>query len=273
MVFEKTKAWLKRHYYSRWPTWAGSFPYFGTKVYFPLNSHLFLRACEEGVYEKDLLRLLRAFIRPGTTYFDVGANIGLMAVPILRDVPQCQVVSFEPSPSALPFLRKTHAGCAHNARWQLIEKAIGNQPGTAEFYTFGPENSAFDGLRNTQRRREDPKVVSVPVTTLDVEWANLGKPEVSVIKIDVEGLEMGVLQGGRDCIRQKNPVVIMEWDAANLKSGKYQITDLLDWASEADYELRAANSGIVINSPELLRWQMMLGDTFVLIPAHNNKPR
>lgn len=260
------KAWLKRHYYSRWPAWAGSFPYFGTRVHFPLNSHLFVRACEEGVYERDLLRLLRAFIRPDTTYFDVGANIGLMAVPILRDVPGCRVVSFEPSPSALPFLRKTHAGCAHKARWQLIEKAIGDQPGAAEFYTFGPENSAFDGLRNTQRRRENPTVVSVPVTTLDQEWAGLGKPPVSVIKIDVEGLEMGVLLGGRTCIQEQRPVIFLEWDATNLKSGKYQETALLTWAEDAGYELRSTDSGVAIEGPEVLRWQMMLGNSFVLIP-------
>jgi FkbM family methyltransferase len=266
MLVKRIKPWLKRHYYSRWPAWAGSFPYFGTKVYFPLNSHLFLRVCEEDIYELELLRLLKAFMRPDSTYFDVGANIGLMAVPILRDVPQCRVVSFEPSPSALPFLRKTQAGSAYQTRWQLIEKAIGNEPGAAEFYTFGPENSAFDGLQNTQRRRGNPTVVTVPVTTLDLEWASLGRPTVSVIKIDVEGREMNVLAGGRECIQQQRPVIVVEWDASNLDAGKSRDTDLLEWAQQNAYELRSADTGIAITGPEVLRWQMLLGISFVLIP-------
>ncbi len=73
----------KKLLYGKFPGFAGSFPYCGVKVYFPANSLIFQRACEEKIYERDLVRLLSALVRPETAYFDVGANIGLMSIPIL----------------------------------------------------------------------------------------------------------------------------------------------------------------------------------------------
>jgi FkbM family methyltransferase len=48
--------------------------------------------------------------KPDTTVFDVGANIGLMAIPLLTHVPECRVISFEPSENSVPYLRKTIEG-------------------------------------------------------------------------------------------------------------------------------------------------------------------
>ena len=62
------------------PGLAGSFPYFGTRVFFPKNAYIFTIVCEEGIYEKELLRHIQTVVKAGSWYFDVGANIGLMSV-------------------------------------------------------------------------------------------------------------------------------------------------------------------------------------------------
>src|SRR5207302_6765911 len=98
---------LKRWLYGSCPGFAGSFPYFGTNVYFPKGSLCFRAACEQGIFEAENVRLLQGICRPGSHMFDVGANLGLMALPVLRHVAGCKVVSFEPSPNTLPWLERT----------------------------------------------------------------------------------------------------------------------------------------------------------------------
>jgi hypothetical protein len=84
------KYWL----YGRCPGFAGSFPYFGTRVYFPPGSKSFLAACEQGIFEADNVRLLQGLVRPGSYFFDVGTNIGLMSAPVLHTAPDVRIVSF-----------------------------------------------------------------------------------------------------------------------------------------------------------------------------------
>lgn len=57
-------------------------------------------------------------------------------------------------------------------------------------------NIEYDGLRHTGRV-EAGGTCEVPMTTIDIEWKNLGSPPISVIKCDVEGGEIGVLLGAR----------------------------------------------------------------------------
>lgn len=256
---------LKRWYYSHWPGQAGSFPYFGTRVHFPPNSHLFLRVCEEDIYERELLKFIRPFLRPGSSYFDIGANIGLTSVSFLRDYPECQVASFEPSPNALPFLQKTLAGSPFRARWTVIGKALGRQTGEAEFHTGGPANSAFDGLRNTHRGG-NKQVVRVPLSTLDTEWEALGRPKISVMKIDVEGAEMQVLQGGAQCLRTEQPVLLLEWNPTNLKAAACPPETLLEWAAAERYRIFSLPLAVPVADRFALRLQMIRTDQFILLP-------
>lgn len=256
---------LKRWYYNYWPGQAGSFPYFGTRVHFPPNSHLFLRVCEEDIYERELLKFIRPFLLPQTAYFDIGANIGLTSVSFLRDFPECRVVSFEPSPHALPYLQKTHAGSPFRSRWTVIGKALGNRAGEAEFHTGGLENSAFDGLQNTQRGGAKT-VVRVPLSTLDAEWEALGRPRISVMKIDVEGAELQVLQGGNACLRSEKPVLLVEWNPFNLKAAQCPVAALLDWAAAERYRIFSLPIAIPVPDPAALRLQMVRTDQFILMP-------
>ena len=77
------KHWL----YGRCPGFSGSFPYFGTQVFFPKDSLLFRYACEQGVYECRNVDVLTRLARPQTWYFDVGTNLGFMSVPVLAMAP------------------------------------------------------------------------------------------------------------------------------------------------------------------------------------------
>src|SRR5262249_31774258 len=116
------------------PFLRGRFPYYRHTVYFPLGSFTFERACAEGIYEQDTTYLILALVEPETTYFDVGANIGLLSVPVLAACPGVSVVSIEPSPDTLHFLRKTRAAAPRKEDWTVIGAAVGPENCEAEFW-------------------------------------------------------------------------------------------------------------------------------------------
>jgi hypothetical protein len=59
----------------------------GACYIFRLGQLLFERACAEGIYERDTTYPILALAEPETTYFDIGANIELLSVPVLATRP------------------------------------------------------------------------------------------------------------------------------------------------------------------------------------------
>ena len=257
----KLRGRLKRWLYGA----AGACHYFGTRVFFPRGSHIFAKLCENGIYERDNLKLLAALVRPETVYFDVGANIGLLSIPILRGIPTSRVVSFEPSPNTLPYLSRTKAESDFGDRWQVVGKAAGSAPGELEFFTHSPDLGAYDSFRRTARAGEAARQ-TVPVTMIDTEWAALGQPVVSVIKIDVEGAELAALRGAVACIAAHQPSILLEWNAQNLAAFGCAPEELLTFAREGGYAIFSLPDMVPVDSATLLRLKMLATENFLLAP-------
>ncbi len=256
---------IKKLLYGKCPGFAGSFPYFGTKVYFPPDSLIFAMACEEGIYEHQNSILLRTLVKPGSTYFDIGANIGLMSIPILRNTPDVTVVSVEPSPNTLPYLMRTVNSSEFIGRWLVIDKAFGNRLDTVDFHMARPGLGALDGLADT-KRTETVKAIRVSMTTLDHAWETLGRPTVSVIKIDVEGAETKVLQGAIQCINQERPFILTEWNNENLRAYDVPQDAILKIIEELRYNLFSVPHMVPVKDRSTLFAQMLVTEYFLLVP-------
>jgi len=246
---------------------AGSkFPYFGTTVYFPKNSMIFQLACDQGIYEAALTRLVSKTIRAGTIYMDVGANIGLLSVPALATRPDCRVVSIEASPTTLQYLRRTHATSEYKRRWTIVEEGVADICGEATFYQSIPERGAMDGFRDTGRSGET-RPVSVSVTTIDTIWRKLGYPETSVIKLDIEGGEMAALKGAEECLRANRPLVFLEWNGENLNAYGIDHSEILQFARTNNFRLVTLPHFVEILHGIDLKLHMDETGTFALIPV------
>jgi FkbM family methyltransferase len=263
MTLRKT---VKRWIYGSCPGLAGAFPYFGTKVYFPPGSMSFLAAFDQGIFEAENVHLLTALTRPGTYCLDVGTNIGLMSLPVLKAVPEARVVSFEASPNVLPYLTRTIAASAYSGRWGLVPKAVGASPGKIQFSLSALENSLYDGIKNTLRVMS-VRQVEVEMTTIDHWWQESGKPEISVIKCDVEGGELDVFNGARECLKQHKPHVLLEWNCQNLKVYNCEPNALLHFAQELGYDVYALPFLVLVRNSQELMLQMTSTESFLLSPA------
>ena len=257
----KIRGWI----YNNFPGIAGAFPYYGTTVYFPKNSLVFQLACEQGVYEHSNLLLLLSLIKPNSTFIDIGANIGLMSVPILFSTKSCKVISIEPSPNASPYLKKTWGNSKFRDRWTIIDRAAGNRDGVIDFYMSSEKESAFDGAKDTKRMGKAKKG-SVPVTTVDHIWESEGRPNVTAIKIDVEGYEIEVLRGAVQCLKETRSPVLLEINEVNLLAHELRPEILLDFANDNEYSLFSAPYLIPINSYSALGAQLLLSESFLMLP-------
>ena len=254
------KYWL----YSSVPGFAGRFPYYGTTVHFPPRAPIFRVICRDGRFEPEIIDRLVQLARPDTTVFDVGANLGLMAIPVLHSCGSCRVVSFEPSPNSLAFLRQTINGASFADRWVLIEKALSEEPGELEFTVGTPEDSLFEGFKSGDRITA-ARTIPVTVSTLDDEWRALGRPRVSAVKIDVEGAEHQVLDGGRELLAEQRPAILLEWHEAYLKRFGTAAATLLDVAETYSYQIFTVPHGVPVADPGALRVQMMSCQNFLLL--------
>lgn len=246
------------------PGLAGRFPYYGTTVHFPPGALVFRLVCEQGRFEPEIVDRLVRLSRPGTTVLDVGANIGLMAIPVLRDCEGCRVISFEPSPSSLPWLRRTAVGSAYADRWRVVGKALSREAGELDFVTGGPSGALFDGFRSNERL-PGGRVVRVPVSTLDLEWEAAGRPDVSAMKIDVEGAEAGVLEGGESLVRACRPAILVEWFGPYLQRFGTPRAWLASWARAHRYRIFTIPAGVPVDDERMLGLHEIDGHNFVLL--------
>lgn len=139
---------------------------------------------------RDFAPELTAFIEPRCprdgTFFDVGANIGLVTFAIAARRRDVKIHAFEPSPPNIAAWRRNQALNAA-ARAQLVEAAVSDHEHGGRLAV--PSDSG-SGMLATEG-------VSVATVTLDAYCARNGIERVDMLKIDVEGHEPAVLAGAR----------------------------------------------------------------------------
>ncbi|HWX74565.1 MAG TPA: FkbM family methyltransferase [Solirubrobacteraceae bacterium] len=176
---------------------------------------------------------LATSLRGGGAYVDVGANRGQVLAEAVRVAPRGAHVAFEPIPELAAELASSFPSV------DCRQLALGAAPGEAEFCHFTTLDG-WSGLRRSPQVSDaqgSPEYITVQVSTLDREI----KARPAVIKIDVEGAELGVLEGGRSLLCDARPVLIFEHvaDASALYDAPAEAPwDLL---SELGYEIYAAS--------------------------------
>jgi FkbM family methyltransferase len=163
----------------------------------------------EGSFEPAELAAALACVRPGDTAIDVGANIGLLTVPLALAVASAGlVVAIEPLPTNV---RRLRANLARNGldAVRIVEAAVGEADGRATLHTAG--DPAFGSLREIVKHRTSGDL-DVELRSLDSLWAELGRPAVALVKIDVEGAELEVLDGAGELLATARPVLLVEAD-------------------------------------------------------------
>ncbi len=159
-------------------------------------------------YEPPLTHFLREVLKPGDTFIDVGANIGVLSLLAARLVASSgRVFAFEPNPFVYSALvQLVHANGLAD-RCTVFPIALDRAPGSLRLSVsaFGSQTMA-----RTSVMKFDPNAREVNIIgcTLDTVLSPL--PAVKCIKVDVEGAELNVLKGATRLVTRTHPIVCVE---------------------------------------------------------------
>jgi FkbM family methyltransferase len=180
--------------------------------------------------------VLAASLHDDSLYVDVGANRGQVLAEAIRIAPRASQIAFEPIPLLADELQ---------SRFPVVDcrrKAIGAAAEVTQFCYF-TELDGWSGLRRNPEisdARGRPEYIDVEVSTLDVELAGL---EPTLIKIDVEGAELAVLQGARSLLARARPLLILEHVAEPARAYGTTSEALWDELAGLGYSIFSATGG------------------------------
>ena len=180
----------------------------GVRVVTPDSAHLITPYVlyEQQDWFEDEIGFLRRVLMPGQHAIDVGANYGVYTLSIAKAVgPSGAVWAFEPASSTAAYLEQSIA--ANNFTQVVLERsAISRACGTAQL-TIN-DNSELNALV----RDEGPGNASetVALVTLDDCLQRFGWKQIDFLKIDAEGEEANIIEGGRRFFAELSPLILYE---------------------------------------------------------------
>jgi FkbM family methyltransferase len=182
-----------------------------------------------------VLELGMDLISPGSRVIDVGANIGVYALPWAAINADVTVHCFEPNLAVRSRLARNVALNRLTARIRLHAEALSDHAGTATLYGSEDMSSLSKGV-HTGAGRAVP--TEVPLARLD-EIFGIEGPPVSLVKIDVQGHELEVLRGADAVISRHRPALILEHEDdlyLSASEASQRKTDLAKLLSRLGYE-------------------------------------
>lgn len=173
-----------------------------------INSLLHADLARDGklVYEEHVQRAIEDNLKPGDTFYDVGANVGVFSFLAASQIGESGAVhAFEPEENNLACFRQSldRSGLANLV---LHDAAVGPADGSM---TFDRRGGAFSGRLLESGDKVRGASVTVEVRSID-SLVEDGAPPPTLIKIDVEGGEGGVLEGMRRTLKSHGPTVLCE---------------------------------------------------------------
>ena len=132
--------------------------------------------------------------------WDVGAHQGETALAFAQNFPQSTIRSFEPVTQNYKLLQKHCSGLKNFFAYQF---ALGETNKTAKIHLQGA--SVTHSLRDdlNQPNQQDLDSDDIEVRTIDSVISEFSCPSIDLLKIDVEGYELKLLEGSEKCLKDK----------------------------------------------------------------------
>jgi FkbM family methyltransferase len=189
------------------------------------------------------IELVRRVLRPGDTFVDGGANVGLFTLVAARCVQATgRVLCFEPASVTRSILMRNVA--LNDYPWIDVRgDALGESAGRGTLLSFVGDGAGLSSFAPavTEGGLYEP----VSITTLDdALGADIGA--VRLVKLDLEGSEVRALRGARRLL-EAGPDLIVEIEPGHLErqhTSAADLASLLEGAGYRLYEVAASSTGV-----------------------------
>ena len=191
-----------------------------------------------GYYEPNEFYFLKTILKPGMVFIDIGAHIGLYTLFASKLVNNNgTVLAIEPSERDIKRLRENVIlNKSQNIR--LMQVAISNSCSRRELLIAEDEHSglntigafAYEGVQNQGKQQ-------VRTETLDKVVQKELLNRVDVIKIDVEGHELFVLEGAKETLSKFYPILLVEISDSALVHQGCSSSQVLNFLLQLGYRI------------------------------------
>ena len=193
--------------------------------------------------------LLSIILKKGDSFIDVGANVGCVSDKASWLVGKTgNVYSFEPSPTTMILLQK-RIKALNLKNVHLNQFALGSKQSDGLLHefreNFGGSSSLAYGVDTAPRQTLIGKTV-IKIDTLDnfVHVNNIKK--IKMIKIDVQGFEIDVLDGARELLSSASPpILFVEVEKGALEAFNYSCDDLLNKILSFNYKIFSLRNNVL----------------------------
>lgn len=167
---------------------------------------------------------------PGKTFIDVGAHIGSVLAGVGRNSRPGRIIAIEAIPEKAQVLRRRFPHV------EIHSCALGESDGTVQFF-IDVDQSGYSSIdRAAASTHGSAREIVVPLRRLDDIVAS---DDVDMMKIDVEGAELGVLRGAERLIANSRPTIMFESGPRTM--GDYTKPALHDWFGSRGYAIHVPN--------------------------------
>lgn len=205
--------------------------YIGHEIYFGLDRSM---------------PLLFQLAKPDSIVFDVGVNLGWSALNLAALCPEGNVIGFEPDP-------QNFANCLANLRRNNLPNltieplGLGDRPRTASMTVEHERNRGGN-------RISEESGGEIRLTTIDEYCRDQAIPRLDLIKIDTEGFEQRIIQGGSETLARHRPALFIEVNDTHLARYGDSVGSLFQLLRELGYaRFNVAGTATLIDDPDLLQ--------------------
>lgn len=232
--------------------------FFGRKIHFRMPEHyyfFFFGFFVNNTSEAGLAKFLIQNTKEGDTILDIGSNCGLYTLLGSELVGESgSVHAFEPTEQIFKLLQKSTKDLG-NAKVNNI--ALLDFSGESQFYT-DEKYSVANSIEKTSETQTEHKVIT---QTLD-EYCSQNDIAPSFMKIDAEGSELKILQGGTVTLQKYSPTIAMELLKDVEEVGQSAADLLIDMGYEA-YRIENDGSLAGLSKEDIQNEEIFDGEGFV----------
>lgn len=170
-----------------------------------------------------------------STIYDIGANIGFTALLAMLNNPERDYILVDPNPRAL---EKACAnllanGIGYKARYYSAFVGNSNQE-TVKFYTIGSGAAGSMYKSHAHSAAAINSYTTVPTVTLDYLY-NFYEIKPTLVKIDVEGAELQVLEGANKIARETQCAFMIEMHRIDSITMEEAGNKVISWCNNLNY--------------------------------------
>ena len=170
--------------------------------------------------------IIKNLLKNGNTYVDVGANIGTLCLASFKSIDNLSIYAFEANPFTYRNLKRNFK-LNHLNDASTYQLALGEQNQEITFSNIGSD----DQNRVIKNEHSAKKIIKLQMKTLDDIMI---LPNISLLKIDVEGYELFVLQGALQNLKNCD-AIYFEYSPINTSKYNYHAFKTVEFLKSLNF--------------------------------------